>query len=60
MVTRRFIDIVIKDKGWEPYIKSHWMDIRHQKAGVVIGFRGHTLEYACSHDTAREILSLNK
>lgn len=56
MMTRRFIDAVIK-KGWQPYIKSHWLDLGKQRSGVVLTFRGHEEhEYKCSQKTANEIL----
>jgi len=56
-VTRRFVDAAIK-KGWEPYIKSNWIEIKTKpKSGVILSFIGHDEhEYICSKKTANEIL----
>ena len=58
MISRHFVDVLIREKHWEPYIKSHWLDIRQDKAGVTLTFKGHEQhEYKCSYAVATEIIS---
>ena len=59
-MTRHFVEAVI-NRGWQPYIKSQWMEIGSKsRAGVIITFKDHeTHEYKCSYKTAKEILSPN-
>lgn len=69
-MSRRFVEAIIRDNGWQPYIKSHWLDFGRQgkryipstgRGGVIITFKGHEQhEYKCSHKTAKEILDLAK
>lgn len=53
------VNFLITQKGWEPYIESHWIDFGRKRGGVTITFKDHTqFEYKCSQKTANEILSL--
>ena len=55
-MNRRFVDAVIA-KGWEPYIKSHWIELGRHRGGVIITFKEHEEhEYKCSQSIAEEIL----
>ena len=56
-MTRHFVDAVIRDKGWQPYIGGHWIDFGRQRGGVIITFKDHEQhEYKCSHKVAEEII----
>jgi len=56
-MTRHLVDALIK-KGWEPYIKEHWMILGSKpKGGVIITFKDHeTFEFKCSHSTGHDII----
>lgn len=59
-MSRHFVEAVIRDKGWRPYINGHWINFNKQRGGVIITFKGHEQhEYKCSHKTAKEILALS-
>lgn len=61
MMTRHFVEAVIRDKHWIPYINSHWINFRTQRGGVIITFKDHEQhEYKCSNKVAFEILELAK
>lgn len=61
MMTRHFVEAVITQKGWQPYIESHWIDFGRQRGGAIITFKGHEQhEFKCSNKTASEILALAK
>ena len=58
-MTRHFVDAVVKQKGWKPYIAGGWIDFGTQRGGVIITFKGHEAhEYKCSYKTGKEILNL--
>ena len=60
-MTRHFVEAVITQKGWRPYIISHWIDFGRQRGGVIITFKEHEQhEFKCSNKTASEILALAK
>jgi hypothetical protein len=60
-MTKHFVEVVIKDLKWQPYIKRHWMDFGSRRGGVIITFKGHEQhEYQCSQRVANEILKLAK
>ena len=61
-MSRKLVNAVIEIKGWQPYIKSHWMELGSKsKAGVIVTFKDHEQhEYKCSYNTAKEILLNNK
>ena len=60
-MSRHFVEAVIRDKGWHPYIKGHFIDFRKGKGGAVITFKDHEQhEYKCSNKVASEILALAK
>uniref|UniRef100_A0A6M3Y3Z5 Uncharacterized protein n=1 Tax=viral metagenome TaxID=1070528 RepID=A0A6M3Y3Z5_9ZZZZ len=61
-IPRHFVDAVIKDKGWKPYIKGHWMMLGSKsRGGVIITFKDHEQhEYKCSYKTATEIINSAK
>ena len=57
-ITMKFIKVVI-ERGWKPYIKSHWLSFGRGKAGYTIGFIDHpSIEYKCSYSTWEKIKSL--
>lgn len=58
-ITRHFVEAVIRDLKWQPYIVSHWLNFTTQKGGAIITFKNHTdHEFKCSHKIAQEILTL--
>uniref|UniRef100_A0A6M3LWQ6 Uncharacterized protein n=1 Tax=viral metagenome TaxID=1070528 RepID=A0A6M3LWQ6_9ZZZZ len=61
-MTRHFVDVMIQQRGWQPYIKSHWMIFgKKSRAGVIITFKDHEQhEYSCSMKTATSILTGSK
>jgi hypothetical protein len=61
MITREFVDTVVKERNWKPYIKEHWIDFTSGKAGVIITFKDHEqYEYKCSYKIASDIIKLYK
>jgi len=64
MISRHFVEAVIRDKGWKPYISGHWINFRSKgksTGGVIITFVGHTgHEFRCSNKVASEILAVKK
>jgi len=56
-ITRKFVDAAIQ-KGWEPFIKAQWIEVKTKpKSGVILSFIEHEEhEYICSKKTANEIL----
>lgn len=60
-MTKHFVEAVIRDKGWQPYIESHWINFGKQTGGAIITFKDHTEnKFKCSNKVASEILRLNK
>jgi len=60
-MSRHFVEAVIKDKKWHPYIESHWINFGRQRGGVIITFKDHTdHKFKCSNKAASEILGLAK
>ena len=58
-MSRHFVEAVIKEKGWQPYIATQWLDFGKQKGGYIITFKGHTQhEFKCSFKVGKEILEL--
>jgi len=49
---------LITQYGREPYIKGHWMGARN--AGYIMGFKGSTWTYRCSHDVGKQLLDTHK
>lgn len=59
MMTRHFVEAIIRDKHWQPYIESHWIDFGRQTGGAIISFKGHEQhKFKCSNKVALEILNL--
>ncbi len=52
-VTEKFVRTLIQ-RGYEPYIKSHWMSGKH--FGVTIAFRNNPTQYSCSIEKANELI----
>ena len=59
-MSKRMATLLITQKHWTPYIKSHWLSLSKGKAGYIIGFKGHTLEFECSQQVGHELLELAK
>lgn len=60
-MTRRFVEAVIREKHWQPYIKSHWIDLGKAKGGNIITFKDHEAhKFKCSSNVANEIITLSK
>ena len=62
-MTKHLFEVLITEKKWKPYIKSHYMIINGNKgkSGVILTFENHTtFEYKCSNKTANELLNLYK
>ena len=58
-MSRHMVDVLITQKNWKPFIKSHWMNFSSKpRGGVIMSFIDHeTFEFKCSHATANEILA---
>jgi Fe-S cluster assembly iron-binding protein IscA len=56
-ISRHFVDAVIQNFKWQPYIEGHWIDFGKEKGGAIITFKNHTdHKFRCSNKIASEIL----
>lgn len=56
-MTRHFVDVVVRELHWQPYIKGYWLDLCRNRGGAIITFKGHEAhEYKCSQKVATEIM----
>jgi hypothetical protein len=59
-MSKRMAESLITKHGWQPYIKSHWLDFTKNKGGYVIGFKNHSLEYQGTRESCKHLLELAK
>ena len=58
-MTNRFFVKLIKEKGWQPCIKGHWISLTNGTGGMVLTFKDHeTFTLRCSYSVARALLAL--
>jgi hypothetical protein len=58
-MSKHLVEVLIRDKKWQPYIESHWIDFGKQKGGSIITFKEHTsFKFKCSNEVANEFLAL--